>query len=110
MATITNDDLYLLLNDLGVITKIPKDNCNIFNFGDIIRITDKDGNIFEYDYLDISDPVGSSVETVVAILEDYLIEIVGGGGGFNNTTYTLIDCGTIVAPNENVLIDCGNIV
>lgn len=111
MATITNDDLYLLLTDSEVEVKIPKDNCDIFSFGDIIRITDKDNNIFEYDYLDITDPVGSSVDTVVAILQEYLIEIVGGGGGvYNNTTYTLIDCGTIVAPNENVLIDCGNIV
>lgn len=110
MATITNDDLYLLLTDEGIETKIPKDDCRIISFGDIIRITDRDGNIYEYDYLDITDPVGSVAETIEAILNEYLIEIVGGGGGYNNTTYTLIDCGTIIAPNENVLIDCGNIV
>lgn len=110
MASITNDDLYLLLDDEGIQTKIPKDDCRILQYGDIIRITDRDRNIWEYDYLDLSAPTGSNAETVAAILNDYLIEIVGGGGGYNNTTYTLIDCGTIVAPNENVLIDCGNIV
>lgn len=112
MATIVNDDLYLLLTVDGVETKIPKDDCRIIRYGDIIRITDKDRNIYEYDYLELTDPIGSTAETVELILQDYLIEIVttGGGGGYNNTTYTLIDCGTIVAPNENVLIDCGNIV
>lgn len=109
MATIVNDDLYLLLTSDGIETKIPKDNCQIIRFGDIIRITDKDLNVYEFDYLELDAPTGSDSETVELILKDYLIEIVGGGG-LNNTTYTLIDCGTIVSPNENVLIDCGNII
>jgi hypothetical protein len=109
MATIVNDDLYLLLTSDGIETKIPKDNCQIIRFGDIIRITDKDFNIYEFDYLELDDPTGSDSETVELILKDYLIEIVGGGGGINRT-YTLIDCGSIVAPNENILIDCGSII
>jgi hypothetical protein len=109
MATIVNDDLYLLLDIDGIETKIPKDNCQIISFGDIVRITDKDGFIYEFNYIDITDPAGTDAATIEFILKDYLIEIVGGGG-LNNTTYTLIDCGTIVAPNENVLIDCGTII
>lgn len=110
MATIVNDDLFLLVDYDGIEIKIPKDNCEIISFGDVVRITDKDGFKYEFLYTDLTDPVGTDALTVELILKDYLIEIVGGGGGYNNTTYTLIDCGSIVAPNENVLIDCGTIV
>ena len=36
--------------------------------------------------------------------------IISASAQIGSTSYTLIDCGSFTAPNENVLIDCGSFI
>lgn len=85
MVSITNADLELYITENSVTTVVWKDNCRIIAFGDVVRITDRDGIRYEYVYTDVIDPVEASAEDLADTLNTYLITIPGGGGGGSGT-------------------------
>ena len=78
---IQNDDLSILLTENSVTTTIWKDNARVIAFGDVVRITDRDGIRYEFLYTDVIIPSESSAEDLADTISGYLITIVGGGGG-----------------------------
>lgn len=98
MVSITNADLELYITENSVTTVVWKDNCRIIAFGDVVRITDRDGIRYEYVYTDVIDPVEASAEDLADTLNTYLITIPGGGGGG----------GSVNSVNSGINIDVDN--
>jgi hypothetical protein len=86
MITIENSTLHLILTEDSETTIIRKDNCRILVFGDIVRLTDFEFNIYEFDYSTVSDPATGKAEDLGDILTDYLNNTSGGGGGSSPLT------------------------
>ena len=80
MITIENSTLNLILTQDSETTIIRKDNCRVLVFGDIVRLTDFEFNIYEFDYATVSDPSEASAEALGETLNDYLNNSTGGGG------------------------------
>ena len=80
MITIENSTLHLILTQDSETTIIRKDNCRVLVFGDIVRLTDFEFNIYEFDYTTVSDPSEASAEALGDTLNDYLNNTSGGGG------------------------------
>jgi hypothetical protein len=80
MITIENSTLNLILTEDSETTIIRKDNCRVLVFGDIVRLTDFEFNIYEFDYTTVSDPSEASAEALGETLNDYLNNSTGGGG------------------------------
>ena len=80
MITIENSTLNLILTEDSETTIIRKDNCRVLVFGDIVRLTDFEFNIYEFDYSTVSDPSEASAEALGETLNDYLNNSTGGGG------------------------------
>jgi hypothetical protein len=78
---IQNDDLSILLTENSVTTTIWKDNARVLAFGDVVRITDRDGIRYEFLYTDVISPAEPSAADLADTINGYLITIVGGGGG-----------------------------
>jgi len=89
MITIENSTLHLILTEDSETTIIRKDNCRILVFGDIVRLTDFEFNIYEFDYSTVSDPATAKAEDLGDILTDYLNNTSGGGGSGTVTSVDL---------------------
>jgi len=84
MVSITNADLEIYVTENSVTTVIWKDNARVLAFGDVVRITDRDGIRYEFLYTDViapTSPAYSSAEELADEINTYLITIPGGGGG-----------------------------
>jgi len=88
MITIENSTLHLILTEDSETTIIRKDNCRILIFGDIVRLTDFEFNIYEFDYSTVSDPATVKAEDLGDILTDYLNNTAGGSGTVTAVTAT----------------------
>ena len=89
MVSITNADLELYVTEDSVTTVIWKDNARVIYFGDVVRITDRDGIRYEFVYTDViapTSPAWSSAEELANEINNYLITIPGGGGGITLET------------------------
>ena len=74
----------------GVDTVIRKDNCKVQAFGDVVRITDYKGSIYEFLYRDCTAPDEPTANDLRDAIEDFL-NTGGGGGGGGITTLTSTD-------------------
>ncbi len=84
MVSITNADLEIYVTENSVTTVIWKDNARVLAFGDVVRITDRDGIRYEFLYTDViapTSPAWSSADELADEINTYLITIPGGGGG-----------------------------
>jgi hypothetical protein len=83
MATIsiTNQTLTISLIVDGATTVIRKDNCKVQAFGDVVRITDYTGTIYEFLYTDCESPSEASGADLRDAIEAFLNTSGGGGGG-----------------------------
>lgn len=81
MITIENSTLNLILTQDSETTIIRKDNCRVLVFGDIVRLTDFEFNIYEFDYSTVSDPSEASAEALGETLNDYLNNSTVGADG-----------------------------
>lgn len=83
MATIsiTNQTLTISLIVDGATTVIRKDNCKVQAFGDVVRITDYTGTIYEFLYTDCTSPSEASGADLRDAIEAFLNTAGGGGGG-----------------------------
>jgi hypothetical protein len=83
MATIsiTNQTLTISLVVDGATTVIRKDNCKVQAFGDVVRITDYTGTIYEFLYTDCESPSEASGADLRDAIEAFLNTAGGGGGG-----------------------------
>jgi hypothetical protein len=83
MATvsITNQTLTLTIDINGVETVIRKDNCKVVAIGDVVRITDYRGSIYEFLYSDCTAPDEASANDLRDAIEVFLNTAGGGGGG-----------------------------
>jgi hypothetical protein len=84
MVSITNADLEVYVTENSVTSVIWKDNARVLAFGDVVRITDRDGIRYEFLYTDViapTSPAYSSAEELADEINTYLITIPGGGGG-----------------------------
>jgi hypothetical protein len=83
MATvsITNQTLTLTIDINGVETVIRKDNCKVVAIGDVVRITDYRGSIYEFLYSDCTAPDEASANDLRDAIEAFLNTAGGGGGG-----------------------------
>jgi hypothetical protein len=92
MATvsITNQTLTLTIDINGVETVIRKDNCKVVAIGDVVRITDYRGSIYEFLYSDCTAPDEASANDLRDAIETFL-NTAGGGGGGGITTITSSD-------------------
>lgn len=91
MVSITNADLEIYVTENSVTTVIWKDNARVLAFGDVVRITDRDGIRYEFLYTDViapTSPAYSSAEELADEINTYLITIPGGGGGGTITDVT----------------------
>jgi hypothetical protein len=86
LITIENSTLHLILTEDSETTIIRKDNCRILVFGDIVRLTDFEFNIYEFDYATVSDPATAKAEDLGDAITDYLNNTSGGGGGSGTVT------------------------
>ena len=84
MVSITNADLEIYVTENSVTNVIWKDNARVLAFGDVVRITDRDGIRYEFLYTDViapTSPAWSSADELADEINTYLITIPGGGGG-----------------------------
>ena len=91
MVSITNADLEIYVTENSVTTVIWKDNARVLAFGDVVRITDRDGIRYEFLYTDViapTSPAWSSADELADEINTYLITIPGGGGGGTITDVT----------------------
>jgi len=91
MVSIANADLEIYVTENSVTTVIWKDNARVLAFGDVVRITDRDGIRYEFLYTDViapTSPAYSSAEELADEINTYLITIPGGGGGGTITDVT----------------------
>jgi len=82
MVSIANADLEIYVTENSVTTVIWKDNARVLAFGDVVRITDRDGIRYEFLYTDViapTSPAYSSAEELADEINTYLITIPGGG-------------------------------
>jgi hypothetical protein len=96
MVSITNADLEIYVTENSVTNVIWKDNARVLAFGDVVRITDRDGIRYEFLYTDViapTSPAWSSADELADEINTYLITIPGGGGGGSGTV-TQVDTGT----------------
>lgn len=86
----------------GVDTVIRKDNCKVQAFGDVVRITDYKGSIYEFLYSDCTSPSEANANDLRDAIEEFLN--TGGGGSSDYLSYValLTQSGTS-APTVNVL-------
>jgi hypothetical protein len=108
LITIENSTLNLILTQDSETTIIRKDNCRVLVFSDIVRLTDFEFNIYEFDYTTVSDPSEASAEALGDTLNDYLNNSVGGGGGGVKTVSAgtnISVTGTATDPIVNSLSD-----
>jgi hypothetical protein len=109
LITIENSTLNLILTQDSETTIIRKDNCRVLVFSDIVRLTDFEFNIYEFDYTTVSDPSEASAEALGDTLNDYLNNSVGGGGGGTvktvNAGTNISVTGTATDPIVNSLSD-----
>lgn len=83
----------------GVDTVIRKDNCKVQAFGDVVRITDYKGSIYEFLYSDCTAPDEPTANDLRDAIEEFL-NTGGGGGGGGITTLTSTD-GSISIDNTD---------
>lgn len=90
MATIsiTNQTLTISLIVDGATTVIRKDNCKVQAFGDVVRITDYTGTIYEFLYTDCESPSEASGEDLRDAIEAFLN--TAGGGDLGYTEYVAL--------------------
>ena len=94
MATvsITNQTLTLTIDINGVETVIRKDNCKVVAIGDVVRITDYRGSIYEFLYSDCTAPDEASANDLRDAIEAFLNTAGGGGGsGLTSIESTTLD-------------------
>lgn len=86
----------------GVDTVIRKDNCKVQAFGDVVRITDYKGSIYEFLYSDCTSPSEANANDLRDAIEEFLN--TGGGGSSDYLSYValLTQSGTS-APTATVL-------
>jgi hypothetical protein len=80
-VSITNQTLTLTIDINGVETVIRKDNCKVVAIGDVVRITDYRGSIYEFLYSDCTAPDEASANDLRDAIEAFLNTAGGGGGG-----------------------------
>ena len=93
MATIsiTNQTLTISLIVDGATTVIRKDNCKVQAFGDVVRITDYTGTIYEFLYTDCESPSEASGADLRDAIEAFLNTAGGGGGGITSIESSSLD-------------------
>jgi len=93
MATvsITNQTLTLTIDINGVETVIRKDNCKVVAIGDVVRITDYRGSIYEFLYSDCTAPDEASANDLRDAIEAFLNTAGGGGSGLTSIESTTLD-------------------
>ena len=74
----------------GIETVIRKDNCKVQSFGQMVRITDYKGSIYEFLYSDCTAPSEPNANDLRDAIEAFL-NTGGGGGGGGITTITSTD-------------------
>ena len=84
-VSITNQTLTLTIDINGVETVIRKDNCKVVAIGDVVRITDYRGSIYEFLYSDCTAPDEASANDLRDAIEVFL-NTAGGGGGSGITS------------------------
>ena len=92
MATVsvTNQTLTMTIDIDGIETVIRKDNCKVQSFGQMVRITDYKGSIYEFLYSDCTAPSEPNANDLRDAIEAFL-NTGGGGGGGGITTITSTD-------------------
>jgi hypothetical protein len=80
-VSITNQTLTLTIDINGVETVIRKDNCKVVAIGDVVRITDYRGSIYEFLFSDCTAPDEASANDLRDAIEVFLNTAGGGGGG-----------------------------
>lgn len=80
-VSITNQTLTLTIDIDGVETVIRKDNCKVVAIGDVVRITDYRGSIYEFLFSDCTAPDEASANDLRDAIEAFLNSAGGGGGG-----------------------------
>jgi hypothetical protein len=92
MATVsvTNQTLTMTIDIDGIETVIRKDNCKVQSFGQMVRITDYKGSIYEFLYSDCTAPLEPNANDLRDAIEAFL-NTGGGGGGGGITTITSTD-------------------
>lgn len=80
-VSITNQTLTMTITIDGVDTVIRKDNCKVQAFGDVVRITDYKGSIYEFLYSDCTSPSEANANDLRDAIEEFLNTGGGGGGG-----------------------------
>jgi hypothetical protein len=80
-VSITNQTLTLTIDINGVETVIRKDNCKVVAIGDVVRITDYRGSIYEFLFRDCTAPDEASANDLRDAIEVFLNTAGGGGGG-----------------------------
>jgi hypothetical protein len=93
MATIsiTNQTLTISLIVDGATTVIRKDNCKVQAFGDVVRITDYTGTIYEFLYTDCESPSEASGADLRDAIEAFLNTAGGGGSGLSSIESSTLD-------------------
>ena len=101
MATVsvTNQTLTMTIDIDGIETVIRKDNCKVQSFGQMVRITDYKGSIYEFLYSDCTAPSEPNANDLRDAIEAFL-NTGGGGGGGGITTITSTD-GSITIDNTD---------
>ncbi len=87
-VSITNQTLTMTITIDGVDTVIRKDNCKVQAFGDVVRITDYKGSIYEFLFSDCNSPSESNANDLRDAIEEFLNTGGGGGGGITSLTST----------------------
>lgn len=104
MATIsiTNQTLTISLIVDGATTVIRKDNCKVQAFGDVVRITDYTGTIYEFLYSDCVSPSEASGADLRDAIEAFLNTAGGGSSDYVQFVALLTQSGTS-APTVSTL-------
>ena len=84
--SITNQTLTISLIEGAVTTVIRKDNLKVQAFGDVVRLTDYSGVIYEFLYTDCTSPSEASANALRDAINVFLITATGGGGGSGTVT------------------------
>jgi hypothetical protein len=107
--SITNQTLTISLIEGAVTTVIRKDNLKVQAFGDVVRLTDYSGVIYEFLYTDCTSPSEASANALRDAINVFLITATGGGGGGSvnsvNAGINISVTGTATDPIINSLSD-----
>jgi hypothetical protein len=71
MVSITNADLEIYVTENSVTTVIWKDNARVLAFGDVVRITDRDGIRYEFLYTDVIAPTSPAWSSADELADHY---------------------------------------